>query len=355
MLDIFNSYYLAGIQLTVPPLPTFFTSRYFPTAPADMFNADKVLFEIKDGNSKLAPYVVKRRFDIPIARDGYEVEEYAPPEIKPSRILTLDDLEQRQMGEALYSNLSIQERETALIAGDLQELDERITRRIEWQAAQTMINNGFSAIAYADNKEVGEPFDIYYYNKKEEASNPAYYTISDEWDDGGDYEADIVNICRSLSRRGLKAADLLLGTETANFILNDEKLLKKLDNSKVNIGEIAPELQTPGVVFLGQLVFGGFKLNLISIDEEYTDDAGVTQPYFPAKSLLVTAPSCGRTLYARVRQMNDNKQWEEIAASRVPLITASVESQARKIRVCSRPLCVPRAKAPWIYAENALK
>ncbi|MDR1299279.1 MAG: major capsid protein [Oscillospiraceae bacterium] len=351
-IDIFDSYYLAGLQQSNPPLSTFFTDRYFPTAPADVFNADKVLIEVKDGNSRLAPYVVKRRFDVPVARDGYEVEEYAPPEIKPSRVLTLDDLAQRQMGEALFSDMSVDDRERSLMARDLAELDERITRRVEWQAAQTIINNGFTAVAYADSRETGEAFDLFFY--KTGGGNPALYTVSDPWDNGGDYDADVAGMARALSRRGLPAADLVLGSDAASFILNDDKLLKKLDISRLNVGELAPALQSPGVVFLGKLVFGGFSLNVISVDAEYTDDDGAIQPFFPAKSALVTAPGCGHTMYARVRQMNDSKAWEEIAAPRAPLVISTVEGQSRKLRLTARPLCAPKAKAPWMYAENAV-
>ena len=79
-----------------------------------------------------------------------------------------------------------------------------------------------------------------------------------------------------LSYRGLPAKDLILGTDAADYILADEKTRQLLDkNSGIIVGEIRQQLtQYDGVVFMGVLNFGGFMLNVFSVDETYEDENG---------------------------------------------------------------------------------
>jgi hypothetical protein len=342
------------VQEQTPPL-TFFRDRYFPTdAHADVFNADKVLIEYRDGDRKLAPFVVKRKGDIPINRGGYEMNEYAPPYIKPSRLLTIDDLEERGFGEAILPTAGAEERATAIISRDLVELNDRITRTEEWLCAQTLIFNGFTATAYNDDGTKGEVFDLFYY--KEGENNPTQYTISDPWDNGGDFYRDVELMCVDLQRRGKSAADLVIGSDVADYIQNDEKTLKRLDIARANFGNLEPQNLSNGVSWLGRLNFGGFVLDIFAVRETYEDESGTIQPYFPSKSVLVTAPGCGHLMYARVRQMNtQTTDFEDIALPRVPRVYIDTNNEQRKLRLAARPLAAPKTKAPWIYAANAVQ
>lgn len=349
-IDFFDTYYLAGAVQGIVPQTTFFKDRYFPTNPqTDIYAADKVLVEFQDGDRRLAPFVVQRKGDIPIARQGYEVHEFEAPYIAPSRFLTLDDLNKRGFGEALYSNSTPADRAAALQLRDLTDLDLRITRREEWLAAQTMINNGFTAVAYIDNATDGETLELYYYEKG--GSNPALYTPSDEWDDGGDFWADVEAMCVDLAERGLPATDLVVGSAVGQLIMADETAAKRLDNRRMEFGQFAPKNLTPGVSWLGKLNFGGFDLDIFVVRETYVGDNGVTQRYFPTKSAMVTAPACGHMMYAQVSQIEADDRFHTFAMARVPKFVVDRDKDTRKLRLASRPLAAPRNKAPWIYAS----
>ena len=351
-LSIFDTYYMAGLVPAIVPVQTFFRDRYFPTGAADIFAADKVLVEYEDGDNKLAPFVVKRAGDIPIARGGYEIHEYEPPYIAPSRLLTLDDLSRRGFGEAILPNKTQAERATALQIKDLSTLDQRIVRREEWMAAETMINNGCTMTAYIDKDTQGETYDIFYYNTS--GSNPALYTASTQWDSGGDFWSDVEAMCASLAERGLPAADLVVGSTVGQFILDDEKAAKRLDNRRMEFGTIAPKITSPGVSWLGRLNFGGFELDIFSVRETYADIAGATQRYFPAKSAMVTAPGCGHMMYGQVTQIEPDNEFHTFAQKRVPKFIVDRSTDSRKLRLAARPLAAPKQKAPWIYAPDVV-
>ncbi len=170
-IDVFDTYYLAGMAEEIVPETTFFRDRYF--GDTDEFTTDKVLVEFKNGDRKMAPFVDPNAGDIPVARNGYQLLEFKPPMIAPSRPLTLDDLQKRGFGEALYSGSTLAERARALQVRDMEERTSRITRREEWMAAQTMINNKVTVQEYIDAATQRQAFDIYFYDSN--GSNSTAY------------------------------------------------------------------------------------------------------------------------------------------------------------------------------------
>ena len=110
-----------------------------------------------------------------------------------------------------------------------------------------------------------------------------------------------------------------------------------------------------GVVYMGTLNFGGFKLNLISVDETYIDGSGAEQKYFPATSAMVTAPGCGHLMYGQITQIDyGSTEFASYAATRVPKFSLNQEVDIRKLRLGARPLAAPHNYCPYIYAAEVV-
>lgn len=353
-LNFFDTYALMAVTEEIVPQASFFRDRYFPTGAGDIFAADKVLTEYQKGDRKMACFVAPRVGDIPLDRRGYEIHEYQPAYVALSRLLTIDDLSKRGFGEALYPGSTPAERAAKLQLKDLSELEKRIARREEWMAVQTMINNGCEMQEYVDAKTTGDTKVVMFYDGTSDHS----YTVAHKWDTAdGDFFGDVVAMCRMLSKRGLKAADLVLGTDVANAVLDMEKVQRLLDrNSGIIIGHIDQELSKyDGVVYMGTLNFGGFKLNLISVDETYEDESGSEQKYFPADSAMVTAPGCGHMMYGQITQIDyGTTVHKTYAAKRVPKFVLDQDKDTRKLRLASRPLAAPKNYCPYIYAAKVV-
>ena len=355
-LNFFDTYVLMAITEEIVPKQTFFKNRYFPTGEGDVFAADKVLTEYRKGDRKMAAFVSDRVGDIPMDRAGYAIHEYQPAFIAPSRLLTVDDLRKRGFGEALYPGMGKAERAARLQRDDLSDMDLRITRREEWMAVQTMINNACTMQEFIDAKTQG---DVKYVKFFDSASHTYTISGSHKWDANGitfmTVRSDVRAMCRRLSSRGLPAADLVLGSDAADALLAINEFRELLDkNSGIAIGAIRETLtQYDGVVFLGQINFGGFNLNVISVDETYTDDSDTTQNYFPATSAMVTAPGCGHLMYGQVVQIDfGSTDYTEHAGIRVPKFILDQPNDQRKLRLASRPLAAPKNYCPYIYAAN---
>ena len=333
-LNFFDTYVLMAIVEEIVPRQTFFKDRYFPTGDGDIFASDKVLTEYRKGDRKMAAFVSSRAGDIPMERRGYEIHELQPAFIAPSRLLTMDDLRKRGFGEAIYA--------ARLQRDDLADMERRIIRREEWMAVQTMINNACTMQSYIDDKTEGEKLYVQFYDTTSDHT----YTVSTKWnaanEKGKAFFGDVKNMCRKLSKRGLHAADLVIGSDVADAILGLDDVKSLLDrNSGIIIGTIDQQLSAyDGVVYMGTLNF---------------DDSGEEQRYFPATSAMVTAPDCGHMMYGQITQIDyGSTDFTTYVAKRVPKFVLDQPGDKRKLRLATRPLAAPKDDCPYIYAANVV-
>ena len=358
-VNILDTYYMAGLWKGLSPVNTFFRDRYFPTEAGDIFKADKVLCEYQDGDHGMAPFMVERAEPIPVARQGYEIHDYAPVCLKQSRNLTVDDLKKRGFGEAILSNSTEEERAAKLVADDLALLERRFTRAEELLCANTMINNGFSVNEMLDANTVGNVATVQYYDPNQ--GNGGAYTIqsADRWATNTAWSVIVGHVramCRELSRRGLPAQDLVVGQAVSDILLanTDFQKLVNRDSGIIIASPIVQELMKyDGVSLLGIVNFGGYRLNVIVVDEQYKSSGSYVN-YFPAKSIMVTAPGCGHLMYAHIVHMDENGDVETIAGKRVPDLYVNRRQKIRELILESRPLAAPKNYSPWIYAANAV-
>lgn len=359
-IDILNTYYMLGLWRGLSPVASFFKDRYFPTTPADIYDADKVLCEYQDGDNQMAPFLVERAEPFAVGRQGYEIHEYSPTMIGNKRVLTLDDLKKRGFGEAILSNSTEEQRAARYAMEDLAVLDRRLARTEEWLCAQTILNNGFSVNEMVDKDTIGNVASVLFYDTNK--GNDGIYTIGQgyKWDDNGVTWAKIVttvrNMCRGLAQRGLSHTDLLCGIDAIDALLALDEFKALVDkNSGIAISSgIEAELSAyDGVTFYGQINFGGYKLNVISVDEQYVNASGVTTNYFPKNSICVTAPGAGKLMYAKITQIVD-KQFQTIADKRVPRLFIDERHDTRELWLRARPFAAPKNYSPWVVANNVV-
>lgn len=352
-INFFDTYTMIAITEEIVPTATFFRDRYFPTESSDIFASDKVLTEYRKGDRKMAAFVAPRKGAIPMERMGYEIHEYKPAMIGVSRPLTLDDLKRRGFGEAMYINSTPAQRAARLQLDDFTDMNRRIERREEWMSAQTMINNACTMQEYIDAETKGETRDVYFYD----GTSDHAYTVANMWNSSnGNFNGDVKAMCKLLSHRGLPAADLVLGSEAAEVVLHDDEVRELLDRSlAISYGDINQTIEYNGVVRMGTLNFGGFKLTLFDVSESYEDDNGVDTPYFPPTSAMVTAPKCGHMMYGQISQIPyGSTEYETIAAPRVPKLVVDQENDSRSTMLRTRPLAAPKNYCPYIYAANVV-
>ncbi len=349
-INFFDNYILQALVQEIVPTQTFFKNRYFPTGAEDIFAADKVLCEYQKGDRKMAPFVAERVGDIGVGRSGYSVHEFQPAYIALSRILTLDDLKKRGFGEALYSKMTPEQRQQVLVLKDADEMGEMITRREELMAAETMLTNGCIMKHIADDATKEDEMEIRFYTGD---SNPAAYTPTILWDAAGaKIEADLNEMIKMLTKKGLRASELVCSPDVADAIVNNETIMKKLDIRNYHVGEVKPLELPAGAAEVARLNIRGRVISIISYDETYTDDEGNDVPFIPSGKCILTAPAAGRTLYGAVSQVEQaDGEFHTYAGKRVPKYLSNAEGNTRSLTISSRPLMIPNNKNPFIVAD----
>lgn len=342
---------LAGLN-KVQRATSFLRDRYFPTnATTDIFNTEKVLIDYKDGNRKVAPFILAGGKEV--TRDGFDTVEYNPPRIAPKMPCTIDDLKKRGFGEALESRLTPAERALKMNIEDLQDLDKRITRREELMCAEILLNNKIDMVHQNSETDTGTTtVTLKFYSGE---TNPQAYTTAAYWDAAGaKIIDDIFAMANELKQKGRNVADLILGNGAVQAFVTNDEVLKLLDTKNYMIGQVAPVELPSGAFQIGVIVAYGIRLNVFSYPETYTDDAGETKSFIPNGAVIVTAPGAGRTLYGCVTQLEPDREYYSYPGRRVPKYLADEANDKRTLTLTAKPVPCPNCSFSWITMSDCL-
>lgn len=352
--NIYDTHHLLASVTMLPPLHTFLLDRYFPTNEAsDIFTTNDVLVEYRKGSAKASPFVAPRKGGITVMREGYTMKRLTPGHIAPKRSLTVDDLNRRGFGEALYSQLTPEQRQGALILGDMDDLRGMNARRKEAMAAEVIFTNACVMDEYVDDLGKQEEHYVQYF---EGETNPGLYTPGNTWDEseasGKQMLDDIAAMIKKLTSRGLPATECLMAPDVADMFLRNEWILKLLDNRNYMIGGVDPETLPAGAAKIARLNIKGRMIDFLTYEDTYEDVNGEVKPYIPAGMIAVGAPAAGRTVYGAITQVEQaDGEFHTHPGINVPKYISDATRNTREIMLSSAPLCVPNNECPFTVAK----
>lgn len=348
MLELLNTYQLITAFEEVRSAPTFLQMRYF--GQTINYNASAVLAEYKAHSKKAAPFCIDRHNGIPVLRGQYDIAQYTPPLISLKRSMTADDLEGRGFGEALYAQLSPDQRQDRIFMEDLKDLDDMITRREEVMCAGIMLNNAVEVTEYADDLTVGRSDRINFY---EGLSNPAEVDITTEWDDpDADILGDLSRMVEIKADAGQPVDDLVCSPDVARAIINNAAVKEMLDLRRYELGQVDPRLIDKGVALYAVLNIDGYPVNILGYGMSYEADDGTDTKYIPSGWCVLAHRDAGVRTYARVGEVEESDgRFHYYAAARVPKYWSSAQDNIRQLKLSSRPLPLVKEPNPFISAK----
>lgn len=115
----------------------FFLDTFFREE--DISETDNIDIDIDRGGQRImAAFVNPKLPGQNVERRGFKTRTYKPPYVKPKRTTEVDDVLKRSIGENVYNAMSPMIRAGRLLGKDLGELDDLISRREEWMAANAL-------------------------------------------------------------------------------------------------------------------------------------------------------------------------------------------------------------------------
>lgn len=302
---------------------SFLKDTFFATQTP--FDTEYVDIDIIKGKRRMAPFVSPRVGSKTVDRNGYETKIYKPVLVSPDTITTAEDLMKRAPGETIYGAGSPDIRAAAMLARDMMELDDMITRREEWMAAQVLFTGAVDMVGEGVNESVS--FGL---------TNTATLASGAQWDESTSNPiGDLVTARKTIIQgSGVTPTMAILGSDAAATFTGNSKVLAALDNRRTEMGMLAPDPNRGnGLTYIGYIAEAG--LELWGYDEWYLDDSGVEQPMIPVNKVLVGSSQARcEMLYGAVVDVNRGT----FAIPRVPKSWTQEKPSARFVQISSRPL-----------------
>lgn len=335
-IEIYSTRTMMKAISLMKPARTFLLDTFFPNF--ETFITEAVDVDFKKGKRKMAPFVAPRIGGKVMDRQGFTTQTYKAPKIAPDRVVTQDDINRRALGEDLYSMKTPAERATELLATDLIELDDYITRREEWMCREVLFNGKLNM--------VGEGFEQvvdYGFTNKEVLAAGALWTA-----DTSDPIADLKRWRLSVIQKTGKAPNIvIMESGVVDKFIEHAKVKALLDIQRLNIGSIEPSIQNEAITFVGKLPALG--VEIYSYDEWFIDDNGIEQPMVPVGTVLMGSRGMNKRIYGAHTQI-ENGKFVTIEGNRIPKSWVDDENEVRKVRLVSRPLPVPDDVDGWFVA-----
>jgi hypothetical protein len=219
--------------------------------------------------------------------DLYTNKEFVPPIFKEAITINANTLLKRVAGNDPFADVSFQASLTARIFQGMPKPAAKIHRAIELQASQilqtgivTLIDSNGTALYTLDYKPKATHFP----------------QTANTWGASGETPlADLENLCDVIRADGLAEADEAIFGANAwtKFIQNDD-VKALLDNRRMVLGGIAPEVRGQGAKFMGFIEIGDCRLNMWIYSGRYKHPQTGTSTRFMHPDKVIVRASSGR-------------------------------------------------------------
>ena len=248
----------------------FLVDTFFPQR-MPVLNGDKIMVEMRSGQRRLAPYVVRGGRGVNMERDASSFKFYRPPMVGPRRTIDPEDLRHREFGETVYSQMTEAQRAAHIMGRDLAYLKDTILNRKNKMAAEILTTGKCEIKGYADDgvTALEETVDFGWGQKIVPAvhwDNPAA-TIYD----------DIMGASKMIQRNANEIPKIMLcGENIEKYLLRNTQLKEHImvpNRENLAMLSFAPRFESTQIRRIG--ILSSLNLELYSYTETYTDDDGL--------------------------------------------------------------------------------
>ena len=325
-MDIFTTGVLARVVAELPAPQPFIFNSFFTALQTE--TSEEIHFDVANGSRRLAPFVSPIVAGKVVQSQGYTTQTFKPAYIKDKRVFDGSRPFKRAIGERIGGELNPAQRLQALLATDLQDQIDMLTRRQEVMATEALLTG--KVVVEGDmypkvELDFGRHADL---TKK--------LLTTARWGESGvDPLKDIEDWSMLVTQHsGANANTVVMDAKAWRLFSASASVTKLLDRFRGN-DQLNPTVSGEGGRYMGNI--GNFDIWVYAGWYEHPDTKVLT-PYLPDHTVIITSPELeGTRAYGAIRD-------EEAGFQAVPYFAKSwVEKDpaVRYLLLQSAPLPVP--------------
>lgn len=341
-----ETYELIKVVERIKPPASYLIDKLFPTTRQIM--SDVLPIEYSKQGRRLAPFLVKGSRGLNVAREKTSIKLYACPLMGARRVIGLDDVEKRFIGEQpVFSTMTAEERAAQLQARDLRDLKTMLTNRRAAMTAELIQEGKITVRAFADDGKTPMEDTIVFegFTKLNKNWTAANAKIAD----------DLLAASETIQEASGFVPDLLLcGKNVFKYMRDNTQFKEFLLSSNPNATawlNFTPKYLAPQVRFIGYIT--SLNLEIYTYTETFQADDGTTKPFIDPDTCVMCRGNIGELVYGTMNYLDPAGNWQSAAAQEVPIYTFNHDSQTTALTLYSRCLPVPTDISDFIAIKTA--
>jgi hypothetical protein len=329
MADLFTTNVMMGVIASLIEPPSFLLDKFFNRISNDP--SEEIHFDVIAKTRRLTPFVSPLVEGKIVESQGFTTNTFKPAYLKDKRVWDASRALKRSAGEQIGGSLSPMDRMRALLAFDLQDQVQMLTRRQEVMAAQALISGTVTVS--------GDLYATQVVNFGRQSANTIVLTGGALWDATGvnpldnlqDWALIVLQAC------GAMPTDVIMDVDAwkifrANPIVAARLALQRTYQALPTLDQAAK--QGEGGVLMG--VVDGFSIYVYA--GYYLDASDVTQRIIPSRTVLLATPQIeGVRAYGAIR--DEEAGFQSVAYYAKSWIVP--DPAVRYLLMQSAPLVVP--------------
>lgn len=336
MFDIYGTATLLDVLRVQQPDTAYWLDNFFGRT--INFTTEEILFDRVTAQRRLAPFVSPVVQGRVMRKQGYQTLSFRPAYTKPKHVVDPNRTFARLAGEALGGSQTPAQRWNAAVAENLREERDAIQRLWNWMAAMAVIHGEVTV--------AGEDYPTQVVNFGRDAGLTNILAGTARW---GEADQDVLGDIKDMRtlafvKGGAPITRLTMGLDAFDLFFADadvKKLLEGKDVSRVSDSSMSA-FGSPGAPFEYRGVLQGAngqgRVEVFTYNEQYEDEAGVTQPFMDSYDVIGTGGALnGTRCYGAIRDKRAGLQ----ALSLFPKMWDQEDPSVTYTMTQSAPLMVP--------------
>lgn len=330
-LEVYETSELVEVIRNIPEVPQFFLQAFFPRVYTSQ--SEYIDFDLLDKGRRLAPFVAPNVQGQPMLQRGFRTTRIKPAYLKPKDPIDPARLLVRQAGENYGGELTLQQREDAILADILAEQRDGIRRRWEWMAAEA-IKNGAVTMSGENYPEVTVTFG-------RDPDNTVTLSGGARWNQVSTANpiADITAWSYRIRRSGVAATMLIMGTNASSAFFATDAVQKAFDVRRgTTMGSDLEQFATlsgESLTYHGTLP--GTQIRVYTYSEIYENNMGEEQPFLDPDDVILTGNPAGVQCFGAI--MDRKAGWRSMPL--FPKMWEQEDPSGLFVMSQSAPLMVP--------------